>query len=84
VTKSKADAMKEISALLPTVTPANFAEVAKKISDCSSFSRGGDLGDFGRGAMQKPFEDATFALDVGAMSGIVSTDSGLHIILRTA
>ena len=84
VTKSKADAMKEISALLPTVTPGNFAEVARKVSDCSSYARGGDLGDFGRGAMQKPFEDATFALDVGAMSGIVSTDSGLHIILRTA
>ena len=30
--------------------------------------------------MQKPFEDATYALEVGAVSGIVDTDSGLHII----
>lgn len=33
--------------------------------------------------MQKPFEDATYALNVGEMSGVVDTDSGVHIILRT-
>ena len=34
--------------------------------------------------MQKPFEDATFALPVGGLSDIVDTDSGVHLILRTA
>ena len=34
--------------------------------------------------MQKPFEDGAFALKVGEMGGIVDSDSGLHIILRTA
>jgi NIMA-interacting peptidyl-prolyl cis-trans isomerase 1 len=33
--------------------------------------------------MMKPFEDAVLALEVGEMSGIVKTDSGVHIILRT-
>ena len=39
---------------------------------------------FGPGKMQKAFEDGAFALEVGAMSGVVDSDSGLHIILRTA
>lgn len=61
-----------------------LAELAEKNSDCSSAKRGGDLGMFGRGAMQKPFENASFALKVGELSEPVFTDSGVHIILRTA
>lgn len=34
--------------------------------------------------MQKPFEDVAFSLKVGQLSQIVDTDSGLHIIVRTA
>ncbi|CAI0461694.1 unnamed protein product [Linum tenue] len=63
---------------------AKFEDIASRHSDCSSAKRGGDLGPFGRGQMQKPFEDATFALKVGDISDIVDTDSGVHIILRTA
>uniref|UniRef100_T1HVU3 Peptidyl-prolyl cis-trans isomerase n=1 Tax=Rhodnius prolixus TaxID=13249 RepID=T1HVU3_RHOPR len=63
---------------------ASFAELALKYSDCSSAKRGGDLGPFGHGAMQKPFEQAAFALKVGELSEPVQTDSGVHIILRTA
>jgi len=32
--------------------------------------------------MQRPFEEATFALAVGGISDIVSTDSGIHVIVR--
>ncbi|KAJ0966948.1 hypothetical protein J5N97_023865 [Dioscorea zingiberensis] len=60
-----------------------FADAAAQHSDCSSAKRGGDLGRFGRGQMQKPFEEAAFALKVGEISDIVDTDSGVHIILRT-
>ena len=41
------------------------------------------VGRFGRGQMQKPFEEATYALKVGELSDVVDTDSGVHIILRT-
>jgi parvulin-like peptidyl-prolyl isomerase len=61
-----------------------FAAAAQARSDCGSFKSGGDLGMFGPGQMQKPFEDATFALEVGQMSGIVHSDSGFHLILRIA
>jgi NIMA-interacting peptidyl-prolyl cis-trans isomerase 1 len=63
---------------------AKFEDLAVQYSDCNSGTRGGDLGPFGRGMMQKPFEDATFALQVGELSDVVDTDSGVHIILRTA
>ncbi|KAK9165236.1 hypothetical protein Scep_000427 [Stephania cephalantha] len=62
---------------------ANFEDIASRYSDCSSAKRGGDLGPFGRGQMQKPFEEAAFALKVGEISDIVDTDSGVHIIKRT-
>ncbi|KAK9286783.1 hypothetical protein L1049_015188 [Liquidambar formosana] len=62
---------------------AKFDDVASHYSDCSSAKRGGDLGPFGRGQMQKPFEEATYALKVGEISDIVDTDSGVHIIMRT-
>uniref|UniRef100_A0A7N0TCZ2 Peptidyl-prolyl cis-trans isomerase n=1 Tax=Kalanchoe fedtschenkoi TaxID=63787 RepID=A0A7N0TCZ2_KALFE len=62
---------------------AKFGDVAATYSDCSSAKRGGDLGPFGRGQMQRPFEEATFGLQVGEISDIVDTDSGVHIILRT-
>ena len=92
VSLSKAEARAELEAAEARLRAAGsgaalaaaFAQEARARSDCSSFSRGGDLGAFGRGAMQKPFEDAAFALRVGEMSGIVDTDSGLHLVLRTA
>jgi NIMA-interacting peptidyl-prolyl cis-trans isomerase 1 len=61
-----------------------LSALATHFSDCSSAKRGGDLGYFERGQMQKPFEDATFALQVGQLSKPVWTDSGVHLILRTA
>ncbi|ESR38756.1 hypothetical protein WN944_020943 [Citrus x changshan-huyou] len=62
---------------------AKFDEVASRLSDCSSAKRGGDLGNFGRGQMQKPFEEATYNLKIGEISEVVDTDSGVHLIMRT-
>lgn len=63
---------------------ATLAELAQVHSDCSSHKRGGDLGEFGRGQMQPSFEEAAFGLKVGEISGVVESDSGVHLIQRTA
>jgi len=63
---------------------SSFEALATEASDCSSAKHSGDLGYFGPGKMQKPFEDAAFALQVGEISDIIDTESGLHIIQRTA
>ena len=61
--------------------PATFADVARKNSqDTGSATNGGSLGFFGRGAMVKPFEEATFKMQKGDTSDVVETDFGFHII----
>ena len=60
---------------------ANFEELAKKVSQCPSSSRGGDLGWFGRHQMVKEFEDAAFALQAGELSKPVLSPFGWHVIL---
>merc|ERR1712066_13732 len=86
ITRSKEEALEILQGYREQIVSgkASFEDLASKYSDCSSAKRGGDLGPFGRGQMQKPFEDATYSLKVGELSGPVSTDSGVHIIKRTA
>lgn len=62
---------------------SKFADLARVHSDDSSHDHGGDLGWFKPGQMQKSFEDAAFALQVGQISEVVSSDSGVHLIMRT-
>jgi peptidyl-prolyl cis-trans isomerase SurA len=59
----------------------DFAELAKEFSqDPGSTTAGGDLGFMSRGDLEKPFEEAAFALQVGQVSSIVETRYGFHLI----
>lgn len=61
---------------------ADFAEEAKKHSDCPSGQQGGSLGWFGRGMMVPEFDKAAFEMKKGEVSGIVTTQFGYHIIYK--
>lgn len=78
----EADAEAEIRDLLAEVRAGGeFAALARSHSeDPGSAERGGDLGFFGRGRMVKPFEEAAFALEPGAISEPVRSQFGWHIL----
>jgi parvulin-like peptidyl-prolyl isomerase len=60
---------------------ADFANLAtSRSTDPGSKAKGGDLGWFSRGMMDKPFEDAAFALQPGQLSDVVKGANGYHVI----
>merc|ERR1711934_584889 len=85
ITRSKEEAIANIEKFKEEIAnEADFNRIAQESSECRSAANDGDLGMFGAGQMQKAFEDAAFALNVGEISGLCDTDSGIHIILRYA
>ncbi|MCH2190920.1 MAG: peptidylprolyl isomerase [Gammaproteobacteria bacterium] len=60
----------------------NFAKLAKALSRCPSANKGGDLGEFRKGAMLPAFDKAVFASDSEDKKfiGPVKTKAGFHLI----
>ena len=87
ITRSPEEAMKNIvkirEELVKNGVKENFANMAYNVSECSSCQNGGDLGEFGHGDMVPEFEEVAFKLKIGELSEPVSTESGIHLILRT-
>jgi peptidyl-prolyl cis-trans isomerase NIMA-interacting 1 len=84
ITRSKEDAIVMLQGYESQIKSGStsLGDLAVSESDCSSARKRGDLGFFGKGQMQKEFEDAAFALKPGEMSGVVETASGVHLIQR--
>jgi len=59
---------------------ADFAEIARKNSECPSKEKGGDLGNITRGQTVEPFENAAFSQENNVIGPVVVTDYGYHII----
>jgi peptidyl-prolyl cis-trans isomerase C len=58
----------------------DFAEVAKKHSQCPSGQKGGELGEFSRGQMVPEFDRVVFQEAVGKVHGPVKTQFGYHLV----
>ena len=84
ITRSKEEAIEMLKGYESQINSGSttLGDLAISESDCSSARKRGDLGVFGKGQMQKEFEDAAFALKPGEMSSVVETASGVHLIQR--
>jgi len=79
--QAKTEARAKAESLLKQIRQgADFAELARANSSCSSAAKGGDLNYFSRGQMVPAFEKVAFELKPGQFSDIVETQFGYHII----
>jgi len=59
---------------------ADFSKLAKQHSLCPSGKKGGDLGEFRRGAMVRQFDNVVFSKPILTVHGPVKTKFGFHLI----
>jgi parvulin-like peptidyl-prolyl isomerase len=84
VTRTKTEALALAEELYAKLEKgADFAQLARKYSDCpSGAEEGGDLGIFPAGRMTPKFSEAVEALEIGEISKPVETPFGYHVIKR--
>jgi len=81
--EAKSAALEKIRAIRERiVSGGDFAEEARKHSDCPSGKEGGSLGWFGRGMMVPEFDKVAFEMKKGEVSGVVTTQFGYHIVYK--
>ena len=73
----------KIDSIYKQINTENFAELAKRYSQCPSADKGGDLGFFGKGRMDKAFEEQAFSMKKGEISEPIKSRFGWHIIMLT-
>ena len=85
VTRTKEEARAEAERIRKLIVDEgkDFAEMASEHSNGPSKTEGGDLGKFKFEVMAPAFSKAAFALEVDAVSEVVETGFGFHVIKRT-
>ncbi|NLE85170.1 MAG: foldase [Myxococcales bacterium] len=85
VTRTREEAYARASEIREQILAGeDFAEIAREYSDDRGSAQvGGELGEFKRNQMVKPFADAAFALEPGGVSEVIESEFGFHVIQRT-
>lgn len=64
--------------------PDGFADLAMRHSECPSALQGGLIGTVPRGQLHPTLDEALFAMEEGAVSGVVESEVGFHLLLCEA
>ena len=59
---------------------ADFAEIAKEVSEAGTAASGGILGPLKQGELSPQLEEIAFSLEVGKISDILEMPYGIHIL----
>lgn len=80
---TKEDARKTLENLKKQATPENFIDLAKQHStEPGADTGGGELGWFGKGKMVPVFEETAFKIAKNAISDVVESEFGYHLIWK--